>query len=1090
MAFENNIEKLIHESSKAISDEMKIIVGWAKSEEDIRYECNKLIDDFLKKAEIKVKGRHEYGLSGGRIDSKYGGVIIEYKDPKGVGKIAADLNAPGTKAIIQQIKQRFTDFKKEEKIAPDRLFGVGSDGNNLIFVRYRSNKFEIENPQPATPHTVERLLRALVSLGAKGKSFTPDHLLGDFGAESNAAGKYIRVIYDVIRQTKSKKALTFFDQWKILFGEVCGYDVEGSNEKINTLAEYYGIFQAKPAELLFSLHSYYAIFMKFLAAEIAASFSPLGVSIIKKCAAASTPARLRHEMEYIEHGGIWSQLGITNFLEGDIFSWYLDAWDDHLAKMVWSMVNILDQYDPTTLSVEPAESRDLLKRLYQGLFPKTVRHDLGEYYTPDWLAEHVLNEIGYDGNPDKRLLDPGCGSGTFLVMAINRIKEWFGEHRHACGFGETELIEKILQNIVGFDLNPLAVMAARTNYLLAIRDLLKFASGVEIPVYLCDSVATPMAYGNLFIGPHGEARKIKTSEGDFNIPVEVTTSRELINKYADIIEFCVRKQYEAEEFIQRCQEESLPIVGKKLHLALYNKLYSLNQQNQNGIWARIIKNGFAPVFVGKFDYVAGNPPWVAYENLPASYREDTAGIWNKYNLFPKGGWRARFAKGNTELAMIFTYASMDNFLRETGKLGFVITQSVFQSKEAGKGFRNFRITWVKRIEIQRVDDLTAIQPFEGATNRTATIIANLSRKATKYPVPYIVWEKKSKFTPSSDQTLEQVKEVTVRFSRNAYPVAGLDSPWIILPPQMEKATIDKMQKGKQFYRAWKGCDTRGGNGIFWLEVLKSERNLIVARNTPEFSKKKKEDGKIPEKQWAFESDLIYPLLKGRDTERWKCSPQFAIVFPHQGDSAIEEKTLKRKYPKTYAYFHEMREYLSRRKMFDLSRKKLAFYALFETGDFLLSSYKVVFKEIAQGLTSAVLGLHSINNVKNNEVIPDHKLMVIPFENEEPAHYLCAILNSSIARFIVKTYTVTTQISTHILEYIKMPKFDEHNKAHIELSNLSEQCHAAALKNETKLITELETKIDQAAAKLWGIGDNELKAIHESLEGMGLRNVPD
>ena len=62
-------------------------------------------------------------------------------------------------------------------------------------------------------------------------------------------------------------------------------------------------------------------------------------------------------------------------------------------------------------------------------------------------------------------------------MAINRVKEWYEEHRHACGYGEAELIEKILNNIIGFDLNPLAVMAARTNYLLAIRDLLKFASG-------------------------------------------------------------------------------------------------------------------------------------------------------------------------------------------------------------------------------------------------------------------------------------------------------------------------------------------------------------------------------------------------------------------------------------------------------------------------------------------------------------------------------------------------------------------------------------------------------------------------------------
>ncbi len=50
-------------------------------------------------------------------------------------------------------------------------------------------------------------------------------------------------------------------------------------------------------------------------------------------------------------------------------------------------------------------------------FPaQRVRHDLGELYTPDWLAEYLLDRLEYNGNPDVRLLDPACGSGTFLVM--------------------------------------------------------------------------------------------------------------------------------------------------------------------------------------------------------------------------------------------------------------------------------------------------------------------------------------------------------------------------------------------------------------------------------------------------------------------------------------------------------------------------------------------------------------------------------------------------------------------------------------------------------------------------------------------------
>ena len=169
--------------------------------------------------------------------------------------------------------------------------------------------------------------------------------------------------------------------------------------------------------------------MKFLAAEIASSFSPLGVSVLKRCATAATSEKLRREMENLEQGGIWSQVGITNFLEGDLFSWYLASWDERMAEVVWDIARSLDDYDPTTLSVDPDESRDLLKRLYQHLFPKAVRHDLGEYYTPDWLAEHTLDKVGYDGHPERRLLDPACGSGTFLVLAINRVKAWYAEHR-------------------------------------------------------------------------------------------------------------------------------------------------------------------------------------------------------------------------------------------------------------------------------------------------------------------------------------------------------------------------------------------------------------------------------------------------------------------------------------------------------------------------------------------------------------------------------------------------------------------------------------------------------------------------------------
>ena len=51
-----------------------------------------------------------------------------------------------------------------------------------------------------------------------------------------------------------------------------------------------------------------------------------------------------------------------------------------------------------------------------------------------------------------------------------------------------ELCRQIIDRVIGLDLNPLAVATARANYLLAIADLLPDVEGLEIPVYLCDSI--------------------------------------------------------------------------------------------------------------------------------------------------------------------------------------------------------------------------------------------------------------------------------------------------------------------------------------------------------------------------------------------------------------------------------------------------------------------------------------------------------------------------------------------------------------------------------------------------------------------------
>ncbi len=226
--------------------------------------------------------------------------------------------------------------------------------------------------------------------------------------------------------------------------------------------------------------------------------------------------------------------------------------------------------------------------------------------------------------------------------------------------------------------------------------------------------------------------------------------------------------------------------------------------------------------------------------------------------------------------------------------------------------------------------------------------------------------------------------------------------------------------------------------------------------------------------------VIYPLLKGRETRRWQTAPKYALLYPHEGDRAIPEADLKRKCPKTFDYLKRMEPELRKRKMYDLSFRDLAFYSLFETGSFLLSPYKVVWKYVASELTCAVQGPGEYELLTNTIVLPDHKLVIVPCETESEANFVCALLNSAPGRLVAHTYIVGTQISTHVLEYIKVPAFDTKVRTHTRLADFSQRCHVAAAKGDSDRVSQLEVEIDRTAAKLWGISDDELAAMQEAL----------
>ena len=644
-----------------------------------------------------------------------------------------------------------------------------------------------------------------------------------------------------------------------------------------------------------------------------------------------------------------------------------------------------------------------------------------------------------------------------------------------------ELRSKILDNIIGFDLNPLAVMAARTNYLMALREMLKLGGEIEIPVYLCDSIMTPAEYGELITkegtvtGGVGKVQELKTSAARFMIPTEIAQSRQIVAAYAEELEHCVRNDYTEDEFVSRLKGEKIPVDTEELHKTLYRQISKLKKQNQNDIWARIIKNSFAPLFTERVDYVIGNPPWINWRNLPDDYRRDIAHLWSKYHLFEHSGLAARLGGAMDDLSVLMTYTALDRYLKSGCYLGFVITQTVFKTEGGGSGFRRFRLQDETALKVVEVDDLSNLQPFEGATNRTS-IVTLLKGGKTIFPVSYKVWKRRGGApTVASEDSLSQVLAKTNREDQVAEPIDSNNetSQWITAPS--ESLTALKKVLGHSSYRARIGAHTGGANGINWVKVEKKGRGEWIISNLADVGRKK-----FKQITKSVESEFVYPLLRGRDIEKWRAQPSGYILAPYSTEfptKACPESELKRRFPKTYEFLKSFEKELKGRSHYSHHFKpgEDPFYSMYNVGEYTFAPYKLVWREQTTLFAAAVVGVHD-----EKRIVADHKAMIIPFTSAKEAYFCCACLNNAIARLVITSYTVSTQINTHVLRYVAVPRFQSSIHVHNQLVELSEKAHDIKAAGKDKDLVNVESEIDDAAAELWGITSRELAQIHKAL----------
>lgn len=800
-----------------------------------------------------------------RRDSSYNNVIIEFKGP---GLFAA---SKASAKFIEATQDRLLKYtiraSKAQGLRQEDFIGIAIDGEHICFAHVSDGVIHSQHLLPFSPRSVGMVMDACRS--RYRRAITSDNLIEDFGHAAIEAAALMQAFSDALARNlllaQPSKIKMLFKEWRTLYGQVADL----SREQVNGIEKairftWAGAATDSMSGRLFVIHTYNSLLIKLLAAEIVSAHGLCSKAdpAQELSALLDDTTMLRRLSADIEAGELFSDAGLSGFVEEAIFSWYLDACGDAASRVaiiagLRDLLGKLSLYRTDRLE----QARDVLRDFYQDLVPDTLRKSLGEFYTPDWLVEHTVSNAHKGPWLKVRALDPTCGSGSFLIELIRRKREEAAKTK----LNPSETVSLICQTVWGFDLNPLAVQTSRVNFLMEIADLLKASPGqrIEVPVLLADAIYSPARDPKS--GEPVVEYQIGSADAGLSItlPADLALNRARLDSVFSVMGEMVEGNQEYAAVERRLRKHNLmtPSEAKAWRNPLrktYDQVLALHRKNWNGIWFRIVRNFFWSATAGRFDVVVGNPPWVRWSKLPEAYRERVKPTCEQYDIFSN---TPHHGGNELDISAMITYTTADKWLKTDGRLAFVITQSVFQNPSSS-GFRHFRITGTECLRPLRVDDLKAMKPFPDAANKTSVAIFQKGPKAPGYPVEYRLWSAKAGATRNINPSLalaDVMKKVDIT-RMDAHPVDGEGSPWAILKPG-RMAALSGLAGSSDWVEGRKGITT-DLNGVYFVPVLATNADrdapLVQVQTRPDAGKT---DIGASKKAW-IEPGLLYPLIKG------------------------------------------------------------------------------------------------------------------------------------------------------------------------------------------------------------------------------------
>ncbi|WP_165252832.1 N-6 DNA methylase [Adlercreutzia sp. ZJ304] len=441
------------------------------------------------------------------------------------------------------------------------------------------------------------------------------------------------------------------------------------------------------------------------------------------------PERSAGQIREILEGSYFVSLGIENLVEYDYFGWLnADPYIDDLIDCAIELQRDLMVYDFANVA-----TTDLFGGLISQMAGVDKKILLGQAPTPQPIAARMVSKVIENLNGRApHLVDMCCGSGIFIVETLSQLIDNMG---NPASLEDTELI-MLSESIYGFDVDPLAVILSKVNWVLVMKKYLGFFAGpVHIPVYHADSLftRTPVSThddtsSNELVA-HLHDRSVSIPQFLISRPYRQLFDEMMVK--ADVVAADYSKKEQEVDtadtdgiFASLVTHMGMELDENNYHSAaatfatLIRVLSDLRNRDRNGIWPFVLSNSFKPAFATSFfNGIVSNPPWLALSRLRGNpYHDALIKLANSHGIMPHGS-----SFPHVELATIFLVASIRRYVSDDGVIACIMPHSMLN----GRHEESFRTGGYLRSELTTEFKLTEIWelPKEAFNNRAAVIFA-------------------------------------------------------------------------------------------------------------------------------------------------------------------------------------------------------------------------------------------------------------------------------------------------------------------------------------------------------------------------------